>query len=332
MTTTLVAAKNKLFVPPASSSYPDLGVSYNHGGYTIGYSNGLTLSTNNRYWDASFFELRSEVPQGGRMSAAAEELAIILKYEMAANVLGRAMRRGCTFKPGDLAAIKSFARNEMEKEAVSFVYASEGIGTEEDKDYILQYIPREGLTLARSFYEVLGKRKEKDADVWKSRELLTDTFLRVPEGMDPCRWELDSKGRGRYIREFGVGDKIIGIVAVPKQGIVPETKDLLEVWDPITGLPRVTVDPKDVKYNQRCIHFAVDPVPKLRNRETGKLDDIVIALMNGQGRTLDGSHTYCLHVDGKMRPDKTHFKVPAYRLVEGPLPEIQKVSLQDKVN
>ncbi len=87
--------KERLNVPAASSSYPALGNSYNRAGYPIEYSSRL-VRTGRDYYDS-----KTQIPEGQRMSTATEELAIQLGLEKA----GQDPRKASVFD--DL-----FAKNE----------------------------------------------------------------------------------------------------------------------------------------------------------------------------------------------------------------------------
>ncbi|MBI1972063.1 MAG: hypothetical protein HYS53_02070 [Candidatus Aenigmarchaeota archaeon] len=66
----------RLTLQPASSSYPGIGT-YERAGHTINYSSGLTRT------GKSYYDSKSSIPAGYRMSTAAEELAIQLGLERA---------------------------------------------------------------------------------------------------------------------------------------------------------------------------------------------------------------------------------------------------------
>ena len=84
----------KLVMQPASSTYPSIGTAYERGGHTVDYSPRL-VRTGKNYYDSK------AAISNGRMSTAAEELAIQLGIEKA----GQDPRTAGVF--GDL-----FARND----------------------------------------------------------------------------------------------------------------------------------------------------------------------------------------------------------------------------
>jgi len=67
----------KLVVPAVSSKYPTPGNAYSHGSYTVNYSPSL-VRTGKDYYDS-----KTGIPEGLRMSTAGEELAIQLALEKA---------------------------------------------------------------------------------------------------------------------------------------------------------------------------------------------------------------------------------------------------------
>ncbi len=313
MTAPTLAPLKELLLPAASSTHPEIGAAYEQDAYAIKYSHGLTIPEDFRHYSISYYDLKSEIPEGFRMSTAAEELAMQLMYERAINVIRSATmeKKGRT----DLHIIRTlrrYAKDKREKEAIGHVFDIEGIGIDKGMDYMPYYLPRDRLLQARAFRDLFGTLNEAGE---RHRYLqYTETFLRVPEGTDPFAFEKDSRGRRRYVREFGIGKDVMGITFVPEGGVVPEIDDLLEVWDPITGLPRVTFE--DIK-GDHSAHFEFS-VPN-RDSVSGHLDTVVVR-MDGQFRS---GHEYCLFVDATHgRSEKNSFKVAAHRLVRGPLPRI----------
>jgi len=78
-TATMHEVKERLVLQPASSTYQTLGNAYKHSGSIVKYSGSLRR-TGKKYYDS-----KAEIPEGLRMSTAAEELAIQLALERADN-------------------------------------------------------------------------------------------------------------------------------------------------------------------------------------------------------------------------------------------------------
>ncbi|MBI2583241.1 MAG: hypothetical protein HYW25_01115 [Candidatus Aenigmarchaeota archaeon] len=78
-TATLPELTGNLVVPAAAGSYPALGAAYRHEGSSIDYSPWLVRTGKNYYGS------KAEIPEGIRMSTAAEELALQLALEKAGN-------------------------------------------------------------------------------------------------------------------------------------------------------------------------------------------------------------------------------------------------------
>src|SRR3989344_7702125 len=86
-TATMHEVKERLVLQPASSTYQTLGNAYKHSGSIVKYSGSLRR-TGKHYYDS-----KAEIPEGMRMSTAAEELAIQLALERA----GKDPRKAETF-------------------------------------------------------------------------------------------------------------------------------------------------------------------------------------------------------------------------------------------
>ncbi len=88
------ALNKRLFVTPASSSYPVLRVAYKRDGYEVDYTDQLVMT------DKHYHDSKAEIPEGLRMSTAGEELVIQLALERAgkdprkANVFDDLFARG----------------------------------------------------------------------------------------------------------------------------------------------------------------------------------------------------------------------------------------------
>jgi len=218
-------------------------VTYSSPEGEIEYSPYMT-KTGNNYYDS-----KAEIPEGYRMSTAAEELAIQLALERE----GKDPRKSEVFN--DL-----FARGP-------------------DKIYMWQW---------------------------------TETGLRMPKGRDPKSYETDPQGRKYWVRMLLIGDEEQGEVMVPEGGgrIVPYTEDLSDVWDEVSGLPRVTAESGN-EYDNHTTHFWFNP-----NMEEGAVGRWGIWLH-------DGGREGCLRVDahyGRSGVDSRG----GFRLVRGPLGTLQK--------
>src|SRR3989344_3375947 len=78
-TTPLPELKERLVIPAISSSYPMLGANYKQVGYEVNHASRL-VRTGKHYYDS-----KSEIPEGFRMTTAGEELAIQLALEHSGN-------------------------------------------------------------------------------------------------------------------------------------------------------------------------------------------------------------------------------------------------------
>ena len=256
--TTKPEIMERLVMQPASSSHPSIGTAYTRAGHTVDYSIALTRTRRN------YYESKAEIPEGQRMSTAAEELAMQLDLERA----GQDPRHAKVFD--DL-----FARNGW---------------------YAWQW---------------------------------TDTFLRVPPGKsNPEKPDyIDSQGRKYWAREFGNGSEVVGIVYVPEGSgrVVPKTQDLFDVWDPITGLPRVTSGSQnDMKHENHTIHFWFNPEPR-KDSKSGHQD---VAVGRGGDWRHDGGDR-CFGVDADYARSDAG-SGGGFRPVRGSLPKIEKISADPK--
>ncbi|HLD85818.1 MAG TPA: hypothetical protein VI968_04645 [archaeon] len=78
-TASLPELKERLVLPAVSSSYPTLGANYKQVGYEVNHASRL-VRTGKHYYDS-----KSEIPEGFRMTTAGEELAIQLALEHSGN-------------------------------------------------------------------------------------------------------------------------------------------------------------------------------------------------------------------------------------------------------
>src|SRR3989338_5373048 len=78
-TASLQELKERLVLPAVSSSYPTLGANYKQVGYEVNHASQL-VRTGKHYYDS-----KSEIPEGFRMTTTGEELAIQLALERAGN-------------------------------------------------------------------------------------------------------------------------------------------------------------------------------------------------------------------------------------------------------
>lgn len=69
----------------------------------------------------------------------------------------------------------------------------------------------------------------------------TGTFL-ISKSPHPEKDFVTREERQYYKRQLKIGDKFLGETEVPQSGYVPRTEDFWDVWNPMTGLPRVTVE------------------------------------------------------------------------------------------
>lgn len=153
----------------------------------------------------------------------------------------------------------------------------------------------------------------------------TETFLRVPKGkQNPDKPDYtDSRGRKYWAREFGNGNGVIGVVYVPEGNgrIVPKTNDTFDVWDRVTGLPRVTSDSdidKNRKYDSVRFFFNVTP----NKDDTSGHCDVSVGR---RGNWLHGFVDDFLEVDANNER-LTSCLIQGFRPVQGPLPDIIKIA------
>ena len=156
---------------------------------------------------------------------------------------------------------------------------------------------------AKVFDDLFARGPDK-VYVWQ----WTLTFLRVPSGKkNPGKPDyVDPQGRKYWTREFGDVNRneVVGPVYVPEGGgrVVPKTNDLLDVWDQITGLPRVTSDDNnDTKYDNHTTHFWFNATPR-KDRFSCHYD-VAVARRSGWSHAVGG---VCLGVDadyGRLRVD-----------------------------
>ena len=301
---TLPELKEKLVVPAVSSNYPALGATYRHIGYEINYADRLVKTYKNS--EDFIQELGIE---GLRMSTAAEELAMQLNYEIVGSIAKRIEGKDIEIinQPEELISLfQSYAQTEREKEAVRYVLSVEGK---------IETDPRN----AKVFDDLLGRN---DGGWYACQR--TETFLRVPSNKQNRGKHdySDSHGRKFWAREFGKGNEVIGVVYVPKGGImtiVPKTNDLLDVWDPITGLPRVTLDytnePKN--RNSHTTHFYFNPTPV--KESASEYYDVIVT--HSCHRSLDALRS-CLRIETHNR-HRGGFLDEGFRPVLGHMPKIE---------
>ncbi len=297
--------ERRLVVPAVSSSYPTLGNAYKHGGYEIDHASKL-VRTGKHYYDS-----KAEIPKGMRMSTAGEELAMQLNYEIFGEILKRATQEGIRKGGGQadlgivdqpevlMSMLRTYAKNEREKEAIRYVLSIEGHDVmKKGAD------PRK----AEVFNDLFG-RKNGGWYAWQ----LTETCLRVPKGRKADKYETDAQGRKYWVRTALVSDKEVGEVLVPEGG-----GRLVAEWDEVSGVPRVTVENQDWPHNPYTTHFDFNSTPD-KDSTSGHYD---VAVERG-GRWPHAVGGRCLYVAVAYR---RWFAVSlgGFRLVRGSLPQIVK--------
>ena len=304
----------KLVLPTVILSYPKLEAIYKQGSYEVDYANRLERT------DRNYYGSKAGIPTGFRMSTAGEELAIQLKYERVADILRNIDEELILGKnPAQVADIlRSRAATKSDKEAISYVFGMESDAMQrnfEETNGVLIPDPRN----AKIFADLFARGPDK---IYMKQ--LTETFLRVPRGkQNPGKPDyVDLQGRKHWAREFGNGNEVSGVVYVPEGNdrVVPKTSDLLDVWDPITGVPRVTSDgSNDARYGNHTTHFSFDPTPD-RDSTSGHYDVAVRRRCDWRhgvdGGCLDVAASY-----GRLNANSGG----GFRPVRGSLPKIERI-------
>ncbi len=302
---TMPEVNEKLIVPGVSSSYPTLGAAYKHGGYEIDYAPRLVRTSKN------YSGFKEEIPEGMRMSTAGEELALQLPYEILDKILKR-------IKPEDMQKIagRDLQLDDMKKALESYCQTPAEmyvVGYVLDKEKKIITDPRK----AKIFDDILARGPEKTY-MWQ----WTGTFVRKPKSKrNPAKPDyVDTQGRKYWAREFGNGDEIVGVVYIPEGNgrVVPKTNDLLDVWDLVTGLPRITSDnSNDMKYGNHTTHFFFNE----------SADEVAVGRWGGWRL---GGHGGCLGV-GASYGRSAASSDDGFRPVRGSLPKIEKEIVEKPV-
>ena len=173
---------------------------------------------------------------------------------------------------------------------------------------------------AKAFNDIFGRNKEK-IYAWQ----WTDTFLRIPSNkLNPEKPDyIDKHGRKFWAREWGLDNEIYGVVYIPEGGgrVVPKTKDFLDVYDLITGLPRITSDNEnDMKYENHTLHFRFNSKPS-KDSKSGHYD-VAVGRRSDWRRAEDER---CLYVSAYYERSYSDSR-DGFRPVWGSVPEIEVVS------
>ncbi|HLD57879.1 MAG TPA: hypothetical protein VJA47_06225 [archaeon] len=279
-------------IRPSSSTHPSLGT-YKSPGHLFRYSKTLTRTGKN------YYDLKAQIPEGSRMSTAAEDLAIQLPYERIGRIVRAAKINLGELEGKDFGYIASALNlDEMGKADLKLILDIEGGELVTD--------PR----MAKPFNDLFA-RENNGWYAWQ----WTETGLRVPKGWEDGRSQKDAKGNIYVPRIVLIGDQEVDETPVPEGNgrVVVE-------WNEVFGIPSLTTNEGDAT-NQKnhTTHFYLNANPDVDER-TGRQD---VAVARGS-RWHDDVHVRCLSVRARYGRWYADGDV-SFRQVQGSVPVIEKL-------